>query len=178
MHVTTLESYERYLKGDESAFEDLVRTYGDALVRFACRYLGDEAAAEEVMEDTFVALIVNRKHFGTESRLRAYLYQIARNKAIDRLRRQKNEVPLHEVEHILTDTDYGEDPELAARKRALHRCIGQLPEQYREVLSLHYFDGFRIEECCKVMKKSKKQVYNLLMRARSALKEMLMKEEI
>ena len=54
--------YRRFLAGDNAALEALVGQYSDALVRFACGYVGDTAAAEDVMADTFAALIVRRKN--------------------------------------------------------------------------------------------------------------------
>ena len=54
----------------------------------------------------------------------------------------------------------------------------QLPEQYRQVLQLTYFDGFDVEQITVITKKSKKQVYNLLTRARSSLGKLLIKEGI
>ncbi len=53
-----------------------------------------------------------------------------------------------------------------------------LPPQYRDVLYLVYFENFSIQETCGILKKNAKQVYNLLARARSALKEILMKEGV
>jgi len=53
-----------------------------------------------------------------------------------------------------------------------------LPEQYRGVLNLAYFDGFSVSEISKIMKRSRKQVYNLLARAKSSLKEILVREGV
>ena len=61
---------------------------------------------------------------------------------------------------------------------ALYRCMQALPENYRQVLQLSFFDGFAIGDICGIMKKSAKQVYNLLARAKVALKELLEKEGI
>ena len=64
----------------------------------------------------------------------------------------------------------------AERSRVLYTGMQQLPAQYQEVLYLSYFDGFSVSEIGRVLKKSAKQVYNLLSRARSALKQILIKE--
>ncbi len=62
------------------------------------------------------------------------------------------------------------------RKETLYACMQKLPAPYKEVLYLSYFDGFSVKEICHILKKSAKQVYNLLTRARAALKEILIKE--
>ena len=64
------------------------------------------------------------------------------------------------------------------RNAALYRNLQKLPQQYRVVLQLHYIEDFKVEYICEILKKSPKQVYNLLSRARVSLKELLIKEGI
>ena len=82
-------SYRRFLQGDVTALEELVREYGDALVRFAYCYVKDSAAAEDIMEDAFATLLVRRRHFSECDNLRAYLYKTVRNRCLDYLRKRK-----------------------------------------------------------------------------------------
>ena len=110
--------------------------------------------------------------------MRAYLYKIARNKAMDHLRRHRHLVPLEDVEMVLGSGDPESDAVLRQRDETIYRCMQALPEQYRQVLQLSYFDNFSVAEICTILKKSQKQVYNLLARARIALKELLEKEGI
>lgn len=171
-------SYHRYLQGDASALTDLVREYGDALVRFAYCFLNDYYAAEDVMEDTFATLIIKRKKFTQKAKFKTYLFSIARNKCIDLLRARKRILPLEDnLADLLTDS-----PETAMlltdRNKKLYKCMQQLPEAYRQVLNLVYFEEFTIEETGKILRKNRKQVYNLLSRARSSLKQILIKEGI
>ena len=72
---------------------------------------------------------------------------------------------------LVVDADIGKSCKTGAFRKAL-------PEQYREVLQLAYFDGFSPSEISGVMRKTSKQVYNLLARAKTALKELLEKEGI
>ena len=65
-----------------------------------------------------------------------------------------------------------------ARNRTLYRCMNDLPPQYAEVLYLVYIEDRPIEQVCKLLKKTKKQVYNLLARAKTSLKVLLIKEGI
>ena len=173
-----VSSYRRFLQGDSTALEELVRTYSDRLVRFACSYVKDATLAEEIMEDAFTALIVSRKNFSEKDNFSAYLYKIVRNKCLDYLRWHRRKVSLEEAERAFSVTDLDGDIVRRERNKALYRCMQSLPEQYREVLYLSYFESCSVEEICAVTGKWKKQVYNLLARAKAALKELLIKEGI
>ena len=169
-------SYRRFLQGDTSAVEELVLLYGDALVRFAYCYVKDSAIAEDIMEDSFASLLCKRKRFQSGENLRAYLYKITRNKCIDHLRFAKKHVALCDYENVLVEEDFTESVTERARNRTLYRCMSDLPPQYAEVLYLAYIEGYSVEDVCKLLKKSKKQVYNLLSRAKTSLKQRLEQE--
>ncbi len=172
-------SYHRFLQGDPKAIEELVCAYSDELVRYAFCYVRNAAAAEDIMEDTFATLIVKRKKFTENAPFKAYLFRIVRNKSIDYLRsNRRREVPLSDLENVLKSENT--DREIAERDRneRIYACMQRLPEQYRGALHLVYFDGFTIEETSKIMGKNRKQLYNLLTRARANLKVILEKEGI
>lgn len=168
--------YAAFLGGDKGALEQLVMMHGDALTRFAYCIVRNDAAAEDVMADTFATLIVRRKKFREGAKFRTWLYTVARNRAIDYVRKYGRQRTLSGLENVLVGMN-GEDALLARqRNETLYICLQQLPEQYKEVLYLNYFDGFSVKEICHILKKNEKQVYNLLSRARSTLKEILVKE--
>lgn len=167
--------YRDFLGGDMQALERLVQLHGDALTRFAYCIVKDADAAEDVTADTFAALIVKRKKFREGAAFKTYLYTVARNKAIDYVRKNGKNRPLQGLENILA-SENKEDIFKRERNERLYACMQKLPAPYKEVLYLNYFDGFSNAEICKILKKSAKQVYNLLSRARSTLKLHLIKE--
>lgn len=171
-------SYCRFLRGDIWALEDLIRTYSDSLVRFAYSYVKNSAVAEDVAGEAFAALFVKARKISDDEHLRAYLYKTARNKCVDYLRRHREEIPLGDVENVLSGGDVERDAALRERDRKVYACMQALPDPYREVLQLAYFDGFSPSEIGGIMRKSSKQVYNLLARAKTALKGLLEKEGI
>lgn len=169
--------YRKFLQGDAGALEDLVRAYSDALVRFSCLFVKNPDIAEDIAEDAFAALIVKRKKFPQDGALKAYLYKIVRNRSIDYLRsRRRKDAPLSQFENVLASADTERQIIAGVRNEQLYSCLSALPQNYRDALSLIYFDGFSAEEAGKVMGKSRKQVYNLLARAKCALRELLIKE--
>ncbi len=171
-------SYRRFLLGDERALEELVRECSDALVRYAYCYVKDSAAAEDVAADAIATVLLGKKRFADEPRFRAYLYKTAHSRAIDYLRRHRREVPLSDVENVLQSGDIGTDTQRKMRNETVYVCMQALPEQYREVLQLMYFENFSAEDAGKILGKNRKQIYNLHARAKTTLKELLEKEGI
>lgn len=171
-------SYRRFLRGDKAALEELITVFSDPLVRYAYSLVRDAVIAEEVMEDTFAALFMKSPRLQSDEHLKRYLYRIAHNKCMDALRRRREHVSLEDLEQVLGTSDVQQDVLHAQRDRTLYLCLQQLPRQYREVLVLTYFDGFRTEDICRILAQSRKQVYNLSARARIALRELLEKEGI
>lgn len=171
-------SYRRDQANETLNLETLVYAYSDALVRYAYCYVGSADVAEEVTEDAFAAFFVKNKHFDTMEQARAWLYKTVRSRAVDYLRFHKRHVALEDVQEMLSCRGPLEDILNKERNDAIYRSMQALPQQYRVVLHLQYFDEFEIAQICKIMGKTKKQVYNLLSRARLALKELLVKEGI
>ena len=161
---------------DPGALEYWVQTLAEPLIRYAYSITHSSAAAEDAMEDAFAALLAGKRRFQSPEQLRAWLYKTTHNKSVDYLRRHKRQVPLEDVENVLCSPDPASAVALRERNKIVYICMQRLPQQYREVLILTYFDNFSVAEVCAVLRRSKKQVYNLLARAKIALKELLLKE--
>ena len=168
--------YYRYLGSNTQTMELLVHDYSDALVRYAYSYVGSIAAAEDVMADAFAIFLVRKMEFDSKEKLRCWLYKTVRSRAIDYLRRHRREVSLEELETIVHTPCPSEDLMRRERNAILYRSLQTLRRQYRDVLLLHYIEGFSVQQICTILGKSSKQIYNLLARAKTALKETLIKE--
>ena len=166
-------SYRRFLDGDESAFGCIMRELFHGLVFFIDGFVHDTQAAEDIAIDTFSDLIVHRHRYNFKVSLKTYLYMVGRSRALDYLKHRKTIrfVELSEVNEISDDSASLEEMVLAdERKRLIHGAIGQLPEEMRVAVHLVYFEEMTYEETAKVMKKNRKQVDNLLYRAKKALR--------
>lgn len=171
-------SYRRFLDGDESAFGELLDLYSENLIFFINRYVGNVAIAQELSEDVFVDLIIHKRRYNFKTSLKTYIFAIARNKAVSYLRRCSRK-PEYAYEYIEEESDRRnlEDEFLRKeRARELHEALGRLNEDYKTVLHLVYFEDMSNEEAARVMKKNKKQIENLLYRAKQALKTELESE--
>ena len=178
MSDSGLVYYKSYLYGSEEALEQLVKLYSDGLIRYIYCIVENSAEAEDIMEDTIVTLITKRKRLNDDASLKAYLYRIAHNRAISHLRKSKGDIPLSDVENVLAGSDLETVYFRRARNNTVYVCMQNLPDQYRQILQLTYFDGFSLQDVSHITKKSMKQVYNLHTRAKQALKELLIKEGI
>lgn len=73
--------YNRYIEGDETAFEEILRAHRHGLIRYLYRCVGDLETAEELSEDCFVELFLHPGRYRREASLKNYLYAVARHKA-------------------------------------------------------------------------------------------------
>ena len=172
-------SYRRYLEGDEEAFHEIVKEYFDNLVFFINRYVKDYAAAEDIALDAFTYLVVHKYRYNFSVSLKTYLFMIGRSRALDYIRHRGklSMVELSEAAQLPSSDPSPEELVLEdQRKQALNRAVAQLGEELRLVIHLVYFEGLTPDEAAKVLKKSRKQVYNLLYRGKNALRTILGEE--
>jgi RNA polymerase sigma factor (sigma-70 family) len=167
--------YARFLQGDNKALEELIGIHKESLTLFLYGFLKNMAEAENMMIDVFAQLVVSRAKFKGDSTFKTYLFAIGRNEACSYLKRNKRHLPLEEIEdNLLTDEAVNEISLLQEeRNRELYSAINTLPEGYRQVLFLLYFEEMSYRQAAEVMKKSEKQITNLAYRAKKALKKNL-----
>ena len=169
-------SYRRFLDGDESAFDEIMESYFHSLVFFIDKYVHDTHTAEDIAIDVFCDLVVHRNRYNFKVSLKTYLFMLGRSRALDHIKHTKviTFVELSEALPLTSDRD-----ELITlvisneRKQRLNDAISKLPEQMSEVLHLVFFEGMSYDEAAKVMKKNRKQVDNLIYRAKKELRAVL-----
>ena len=172
-------SYRRFLDGDESAFEDIMKKLFRGLVFFIDGFVHDTHAAEDIAIDAFSDLIVHKYRYNFKVSLKTYLYMIGRSRALDYIRHRKviDFVELSAAQAVADDSEALEEMVLEDdRKRQVNAAIAKLPEDMRAVVHLIYFEEMTYEEAAKVMKKNRKQVDNLLYRAKKELRIILGKD--
>ncbi len=172
-------SYRRFLDGEESAFDELLDLYQENLIFFLNRYVHNITVAEDLAADVFLSLILHRHRYNFKTSLKTYLFLVARCRAINYLKHEKQfqKTDLEELAQIRSDEASLEEQILLQEdKRALHLALDRLPEDYRTALHLIYFENMSYEEAGRVMKKNRKQVNNLVYRGKNALRSILGKE--
>ena len=165
---------------DPTAVEKLVARYRAPMEYFAMTFVGDSAFAEDVVSEAIVRLLIKKPSLRDERALKTYLYTATKNAAIDFLRKRKREKNRLEEEKrlALADIRYIEESVVKnEEQKSVLSALKVLREEYREALYLQFFEGFSVDEICAVTGKKKKQVYNVLARAKTALAAILKKEE-
>lgn len=177
----------RLKRGDESAFEELVRHNGPAMLAVISRLLKQEQDRQEVLQEAFLSAFKSLPKFAAESRLSTWLHRIAVNAALMRLRSKKSR-PETLIEDLLPkfqsdghranvrdawkithDTAVSD----AETKELVRKCIDQLPDQYRAILILRDIEERSTEETAELLDLSLPNVKTRLHRARQALRELL-----
>ena len=172
-------SYRRFLDGDDKGLAEIVRDYRDGLILYLNGIVNNISTAEELMEETFFKIITKKPKFNAKYSFKTWLYTIGRNVAIDYLRHnaKQSDTAFDDLENYIRDEyDLEKLYIIEERKITVHRALRKLNTEYRQVLWLLYFDGLSNVEAAIVMKKSSRQMKNLVYRAKSALKSELDKE--
>lgn len=168
-------SYRRFLDGDESAFNEIMEELFRSLVFFINGYVHDIHAAEDIAIDAFSDLVVHRHRYNFKVTLKTYVFMLGRSRALDHIKHRKvlSFVELSEAEGVEDEKTLEEIVLADERKRTVHSAIAKLSEDMRVVIHLIYFEKMTYDEAAKVMKKNRKQVDNLLYRAKKELRIIL-----
>lgn len=181
--MSETEIFTRLKAGDMSACRACVEAHSDELYRLAYRVLRNEQAAEDVVQDTFLNAFKGLEQFDGRSTLGTWLFRIAYNNALMRLRAQKPVEPLEdEMERADGDVTpmvvpWRETPEeiVAQRETAaqLEEAIDALPETLRTVFQLRDVEERSTAETAQILGLSEAAVKVRLHRARLQLRETL-----
>jgi RNA polymerase sigma-70 factor (ECF subfamily) len=168
---------DRVRAGEPRAFEVLVRTYQHRVFGVAARMLGNTAEAEEVAQEVFLRVHRAIGEFRGEAKLSTWLYTITSRLCLGRLGGRERRVA-RDGEEVLTRLASGEADPAAALERselevALHRAIGELPEDRRVVVILRDLEGLAYEEIAAALELPVGTVRSRLHRARMDLKDKL-----
>ena len=185
----------RLRSGDESAFRALIEMYHAMLVRVARMYVSSQAVAEEVAQETWLAVLEGIDRFEGRSSLKTWIFRILTNRAKTRGIREGRSLPFSSLEadgpSVEADRFHGDGhawpghwaaqpagfPEerlLAGEAReVIERAIEALPPTQRAVISLRDIEGWSAEEVCNALTLSETNQRVLLHRARSSVRAAL-----
>mgnify|MGYP001329633266 FL=1 len=167
---------ERAGRGDRLAASKLVVRHTDRVFAASYRMLRDRAAAEDVTQETFLRLWKNAAKWRPQgARIETWLYRVAMNLCLDRLRRTKREAP-EEAAPERADPALGADEAMEAdeRRRAVDAALAELPERQREAITLCHYQELSNIEAAEILGVSVEAIESLLARGRRALRDKLM----
>ena len=168
-------SYRRFLAGDIEGLREIINAYQYGLVLYLNSLVHNIRTAEELTADTFTELAVWRPRFSGKCTFKTWLFAIGRNltaKYIRKYARTVN-VPLESMEDLAAEEDLEQSYIQNEQKCMVHQAMRQLKPEYQQVLYLSFFEEFSNEQTARIMHKTKRQVENLLYRAKQALRSEL-----
>ena len=165
-------SYRRFLAGDNEGMREIVRLYRAGLILYLNSFVQNIHTAEELAEDTFFELMIKRPDFSGRSSFKTWLYAIGSNLTSKHIRKHAglSVVPLESQEFLADEKNVEAECIKTEQKRQVHRALHLLKPEYRQVLYLSYFEGFSNPEAAMIMKRSDKQIRDLLYNAKKSLK--------
>lgn len=152
-------------------FEELYEAYATDVLRVAYYYLGDRQRAEDVTQDVFVKLMLTKPQL-LSGREKSWLLKVALNRCRDLWRSSwlKKVVLGHPAFELFPAKD---EIGKAADQLALAEAVGHLPAEFKEVVLLHYYQGFAVAEIAGILEIAEGTVSSRLSRARSRLQKEL-----
>lgn len=168
------------LEGDARAFSVLVDNYKNMVYTVALRMLKNSEEAEEVAQDTFIKVFKSLKRFKGESKLSTWIYRIAYNTCLDRLKsksRERNNIAIEDISGLdLPSMENALEIMVKSERQALLRtCVQQLAPKDAALLTLFYFEEKNLNELGKILKMKESAVKVGLFRARGRLAKIVKK---
>jgi RNA polymerase sigma factor (sigma-70 family) len=179
---------QQTLAGEPYAFEDLVKRYSTPLFNFIYRFLGDYDQACDILQHVFIQLHTSLSSLRTDKPLKAWLFQVARNRCLDELRR-KRVIHFSELESVNDDEelsplaaipDNGPLPEELAEQsdlqQRLQEAIQTLPLKFRSVVLLRYAGQLSFSEIGQTLSMPEATAKTYFQRAKPLLRTALMNQ--
>ncbi len=185
----TADAYKA-AEGDTAAFERLVRKYEKYVCTTVYSVVRNYDDSFDVAQEVFLKLYHNIGSFKGESSFASWLYRIAKNTALDFLRKEKNNrsnISMsvenddgEETEMEVPDTSVSSNPEKCAERREtrdiIYQSLDEISEQHREIIVLRDINGYSYEEISEMLGLEYGTVKSRLFRARDALRKKLLEK--
>lgn len=143
----------------------VVEKYSDMVFRTAYHALCDRHYAEDITQEVFLKLMRLLPDFDSDEHEKAWLLKVTLNMCKTYNRKTYSHPTAELTENIVSRERFGQGP--------VTEAVMELPEKYRTVIYLHYFEGYKVAEIAEMLGKNPNTVSSLLMRARERLKNML-----
>jgi len=186
--ISDAAAVERTLAGEREAYRVLVERHSAYVYRVAYRMMGNSHDAEEVVQEAFLRAYQKLRQFAGNANFGTWVYRIAANYAIDRLRQKKNEESRREVSTRKPESDTEADPLSQIRDRApnperlagsaqlatkMQQALQALTPAERTAIVMRHWDGCGIDEIAEVLKSNNSATKNTVFRAVQKLRQAL-----
>jgi RNA polymerase sigma-70 factor (ECF subfamily) len=167
---------QRFINGDQTAFELLFRFYYPGLVTFVSQIILDRDEAEEIVQDFFVNLWTGRKNIQKSTSLKSYFFVSVKNRAFNYLKKEQiKEKTLGQLKELV-EKDFLYQPDLFVEselQQQIAKAMEKLPERTREIFMMSRFKGLSNDEIATQLDISKRTVETQISNALKILREEL-----
>jgi len=165
---------DKILQGETNSFAVLVDRYKDMIFTLSLKMVKNREEAEEVAQDTFIKIYNSLDKFKGDSKFSTWIYKIAYNTCLDRLKKNKKEDLYISIDEFSAHLIKTMDNALTAleekeRKQTIQKCLNLLPSDENFLLTLFYFEDQSLEEIGKIMNISANNAKVKLFRSRQKL---------
>ncbi|MGC8976746.1 MAG: RNA polymerase sigma factor [Candidatus Ratteibacteria bacterium] len=178
------ELVERAKAGDNKAFEELVKRTQDKIYNLGLKFFGNKDDAADLLQETYIKAYESLQSFEGRASFSTWLYRIATNFALMKLRKEKQKkVSLEELKKTEDGTytyeisDWKENPYFYYKneelKEILSSAIDSLPPKYKTIFILHDIEGLKVEEVAKILSLSIPTTKTRIHRSRLYLRKKL-----
>lgn len=174
---TDLELYTEFLNGNEEAFNIIVSRYRKLLISFILKYVQQLDVAEDLAQDTFIYVLMNRKEYNFKFSLKAYLFMIAKYRALNYIKKQKRILTYDDKYALKLKDTMNLEEEILKKEgnKEIYFAIRKLKKEYQMAIYLKDLQNFQYKEICNILGKTMPQTKILIHRARKALAKILEK---
>lgn len=175
---TDIDIVRKVKQGDAEAFGELMNRYEAKLTRYLGRFLHDDDAVTDVLQDVLVKAYINIQSFDENYTFSSWVYRIAHNEALNVLKKKKSTPfswfdPEALVPYFAYHDKTEENIDLEVLKKDIEQVLIKLPESYREILVLYFYEELSYKEISLVLKipissvgvrinRAKKKAYELV----------------
>ncbi len=171
----------RVCNGDHQAFAALVERHTQRFYATAFRMFGNSTQAEDAVQDAFLKLWQKPQGYDPSkgAKFTTWFTRVVTNVAIDQMRKTKPQTSPDILEFMAGSAPLADEELAAAQKaHAVEEAIQALPERQKAALNLCFYEGLSNKEAAEILGVGVKALESLLMRAKTSLKESLVKEKL
>lgn len=174
---TDIDLYKEFINGNKDAFNEIVNRYRDILILFILRYVKNLEIAEDLAQDTFVYVLINKKEYDFKYSLKTYLFTIAKCRSINYIKKQKKNVQFSDINlEDLNSISIDESLIRQENREIILNAMTKIKDEYQVLIYLRDIQGFNYKEICKILDKTMAQVKISIYRARKSLEKIIRKE--
>ncbi len=157
--------------------EKLYQKYSDMVFRVGVLYMRNEQESYDIVQDLFLKLLCHPKQFEDEEQEKAWILRVAINRCKDQLKSfwRKKRISWQEYQNGSANggEGIGYSDDFSDERQMVMSAVQNLPDIYKEVIYLFYYEGYKAEEIARLMRRNPSTVRSRLQKARELLKKSL-----